>query len=104
MKNCFSVVVAAAAAIALCGPAVSPAQSYPAKPVRMIISYAPGAASDIVSRTLATNAGASLGQALVPPTTQQRAARTIARPALLRMSPPTRTVSEPAKLVNWRTR
>ena len=41
------------------------AQSYPSKPVRLIIGFSPGAAVDTVSRTLGTGLGAVLGQSVI---------------------------------------
>ena len=50
-----------AAAIAL--PAA--AQTYPAKPVRFIVPYAPGGATDLLARTIGEKLSASLGQPFV---------------------------------------
>ena len=41
------------------------AQTYPAKPVKVVVGYAPGGAVDIVARTLGQGLSASLGQAFV---------------------------------------
>ncbi len=40
-------------------------QTYPAKPVRVIIAQAPGSATDVVSRTIATKLSEALGQPIV---------------------------------------
>jgi tripartite-type tricarboxylate transporter receptor subunit TctC len=48
---------------ALCVPAL--AQTYPAKPVHMIIPFAPGGASDFVGRIIQPRLGELLGQQLV---------------------------------------
>ena len=41
------------------------AQTYPSKPVKVVVGYAPGGAVDIVARTLGQGLSASLGQAFV---------------------------------------
>ena len=41
------------------------AQSYPAKPVRVIVGFAPGGATDIVARQFAQKVGESLGRPFV---------------------------------------
>jgi tripartite-type tricarboxylate transporter receptor subunit TctC len=46
---------------ALCLPVV--AQTYPSKPVKLVVGYAAGGAVDIVARTLGQSLSASLGQA-----------------------------------------
>jgi tripartite-type tricarboxylate transporter receptor subunit TctC len=48
---------------ALCLPVV--AQTYPSKPVKVVVGYAAGGAVDIVARTLGQSLSASLGQAFV---------------------------------------
>jgi tripartite-type tricarboxylate transporter receptor subunit TctC len=45
--------------------ATSPAQTYPAKPIRWIVPYAPGGGSDVIARTISGPLGASLGQPIV---------------------------------------
>lgn len=52
-----------AAAIAMAGGAA--AQNFPAKPIRMIVGFAPGGAVDIVARTIAAPMGEILGQPVV---------------------------------------
>src|SRR6516162_8350985 len=49
-------------------PAVSHianAQTYPSRPVRLIVGFTPGAASDIIGRVFAKGAGPILGQEVV---------------------------------------
>jgi tripartite-type tricarboxylate transporter receptor subunit TctC len=53
----------AAALIAFAGPALS--QGYPAKPVRIIVGFAPGSATDILARLVADSFSRSMGQPFV---------------------------------------
>jgi tripartite-type tricarboxylate transporter receptor subunit TctC len=41
------------------------AQDYPAKPIKVLVGYAPGGAVDMVARTLGQSLSASLGQSIV---------------------------------------
>src|SRR3954470_18079632 len=41
------------------------AQTYPAKPVRIIIAQAPGSATDVVSRLIGNKLGEALGQPVI---------------------------------------
>jgi len=47
-----------------CGASV--AQTYPAKPVRVIIAFAPGTTSDIIGRMFSDKLSQAMGQAFVP--------------------------------------
>src|SRR6188508_2387011 len=53
-------------AAALCALALTAhAQTYPAKPVRMIVPFAPGGNTDIIARIFAPKMGEILGQQMV---------------------------------------
>jgi tripartite-type tricarboxylate transporter receptor subunit TctC len=43
----------------------APAQPYPTRPIRLLVSFPPGGASDLVARTLGQPLGARLGQPVV---------------------------------------
>src|SRR5262245_31071499 len=59
-------VFAACSAVALCVAAqASVAQTYPAKPIRLIVPYPPGGPTDLVGRTMAQKLGDALGQPVV---------------------------------------
>jgi tripartite-type tricarboxylate transporter receptor subunit TctC len=66
-------VSAVLASIALAGPATVEAQTtptssgpaYPSRPIRLIVTFAPGAGADIIARTLAPRLAEGLGQQIV---------------------------------------
>lgn len=65
MKKVFANVLRLLLAAALAGPALGWAQSYPARPVQLVIPFPPGGAVDVVGRLVARSLGERLGQAVV---------------------------------------
>src|SRR3712207_5604220 len=57
---------AAALALLLTLPGLVAAQTYPSKPLRIIIPFPPGAATDITGRYIAQKLGESFGQQAIP--------------------------------------
>ena len=57
------IVIAALAALTYA--AAAPAQTFPSKPVRFIVPFAPGGQSDVVARTVGQKAGERWGQPVV---------------------------------------
>lgn len=64
MKPFSRLALAATLAFAALAPQIVIAQAYPAKPVRLIVPYAPGGATDIISRAAAIELSRTLGQAV----------------------------------------
>jgi tripartite-type tricarboxylate transporter receptor subunit TctC len=62
MKMPTRMAAASVIALLLATPALVTAQSYPSKPLRIIIPFPPGAATDITGRYVAQKLGDSLGQ------------------------------------------
>ena len=60
-------VLAAIAAIALAGPVPSPAaaQSYPDKPIRLIVPFPPGGPTDFMARLIGAHLAMSVGQTIL---------------------------------------
>jgi tripartite-type tricarboxylate transporter receptor subunit TctC len=53
------------AALVLCSAGPAFAQAWPARPIRILIGYAPGGVTDIVARSVAQPLGDALGQSVV---------------------------------------
>jgi len=64
-RNVFWAMLGAACALISTLPAYGQAGSYPSRPLRMIIPYAPGGASDFVGRILQPKLSEALGQQIV---------------------------------------
>lgn len=56
---------AIAAVLAVAAPLPASAQTFPAKPVHLIVAYAPGGTGDVVARIIAERLGPALGQTVV---------------------------------------
>lgn len=70
MKKIFSTLLFLTTAITLLMPIASVAQAWPERPVRIVVPYTPGGASDITARILAERMSAKFGQ---PVTVDNRA-------------------------------
>lgn len=59
-------ILAAACVAGAAFPAATLAQSYPSKPIRLVLPFPPGAPSDLVGRTIGQKLGEQTGQNFVP--------------------------------------
>ena len=64
MKPFASITLAATLVFAALSPSGAHAQAYPNKPIRLIVPYAPGGATDIISRAVSIELTKTLGQAV----------------------------------------
>jgi tripartite-type tricarboxylate transporter receptor subunit TctC len=58
-------IVSAVAALMLLAPNGVPAQSYPTKPIRIMVGFAPGGPADVMARLIAQRLPALLGQSII---------------------------------------
>ena len=66
INSCFRAAAAALIGVVLVAPSPVAAQAYPSKPLRMIIPFPPGGATDIGGRFIAQKLGEALGQQAIP--------------------------------------
>lgn len=59
-------VLAAVIGVLIAAPGLAAAQAYPSRPLRIIIPFPPGAATDITGRYIAQKLGEALGQQAIP--------------------------------------
>jgi tripartite-type tricarboxylate transporter receptor subunit TctC len=65
MKRLFSALVTAGLGLSAALPTTSIAQSYPSKPIRMIVAYGPGSGADIIGRIVADKLGEQMKASVV---------------------------------------
>jgi tripartite-type tricarboxylate transporter receptor subunit TctC len=63
--NCLRRTMALAVLVPASALAAEPAPRYPVKPIRMVVPFSPGSASDFLSRTIGQKLGEAVGQQIV---------------------------------------
>ncbi len=86
MRRKFCMAIAIASTSLLAGVGTAAAQSYPTKPIRMIVGFPPGGSSDIAARIFAESMSKELGQGVVVDN-RAGAGGNIAAAELLRTAP-----------------
>ena len=65
MKSLPAILIASCLLCVAAGNAVAQMSGYPAKPIRLLVGYAPGGATDIIARTIAAKLQEALGQPVI---------------------------------------
>ncbi len=63
--TCLALSLACISIVAALAPSPAPAQTWPSKPIRWIVPFAPGGGVDVTTRTIAQRLGPAIGQQLV---------------------------------------
>src|SRR5687768_7502496 len=64
-RTLLNFMAALCAAFTAASPLTTSAQSYPTKPVRLVVPYGAGGPSDVIARVVADEMGKSLGQPVI---------------------------------------
>lgn len=65
VHGALSVALYAAAVVLTAGPHAAHAQSYPSKPIRIVVGFTPGGATDIVARTIGQQVSQAVNQPVI---------------------------------------